>query len=239
MRYTYINKTKEENTMRNRRLRRALILLALVCVTLSVGVALADAEDALEMKTYWSIVGSANQNEPLARAMNGDYAALTLDELKAITKDDLLAFAAAYKLPVSMARHAWYTAMADRLTHELPATATGEQLVLFLAMQTNSRDKAANEERRSIRKALTEADIHAYAAETGLPAGFLCWLMLDDEWHEPEWDDGDDWQDGRRGWNIPDWADASDLREKYGKEAVVTDDDVERILRQHGYHFDD
>lgn len=225
--------------MRNRRLRRALILLALVCVALSVGVALADAEDSLEMKTYWSIVGSANQNEPLARAMNGDCAALTLDELKAVTKDDLLAFAAAYKLPVSMARHAWYTAMADRLTHELPATATGEQLALFLAMQTNSRDKAANEERRSIRKALTEADIHAYAAETGLPAGFLCWLMLDDEWHEPEWDDGDDWQEGRRGWNIPDWADASDLREKYGKEAVVTDDDVERILRQHGYHFDD
>ncbi len=225
--------------MRNRRLRRALILLALVCVALSAGVALADTEDALEMKTYWSIVGSANQNEPLARAMDGDYAALTLAKLKAITKDDLLAFAAAYKLPVSMARHAWYTAMADRVTQELPATATGEQLALFLAMQTNSRDKAANEERRSIRKALTEADIHAYAAETGLPAGFLCWLMLDDEWHEPEWDDGDDWQEGRRGWNIPDWADVSDLREKYGKEAVVTDDDVERILRQHGYHFDD
>lgn len=225
--------------MRNRRLRRALILLALICITLSAGVALADAEDALEMKAYWSIVGSANQNEPLARAMDGDYAALTLDELKAITKNDLLAFAAAYKLPVSMTRHAWYTAMADRVTQELPATATGEQLALFLAMQTNSRDKAANEERRSIRKALTEADIHAYAAETGLPAGFLCWLMLDDEWHEPEWDDGDDWQEGRRGWNIPDWADASDLWEKYGKEAVVTDDDVERILRQHGYHFDD
>ena len=224
--------------MCNRRLRRGLILLALVCAVLFTGVALADKEDALEMQTYWSIVGASNQNEPLARAMSGDYAALTLDELKAVTKDDLLAFAAAYKLPVSMARHAWYSALADKLTAEVPATATGERLAQFLAMN-GPKDKAANEERKTIRKAITEADIHAYAAETGLPAGFLCWLLLDDEWHEPEWDDGDDWQEGRKGWNIPDWVEAKDLREKYGKDAVVTDDDVERVLRQHGYDFDD
>ena len=114
--------------MCNRRLRRGLILLALVCAVLFTGVALADKEDALEMQTYWSIVGASNQNEPLARAMSGDYAALTLEELKAVTKDDLLAFAAAYKLPVSMARHAWYMALADTLTAEVPATATGERL---------------------------------------------------------------------------------------------------------------
>ena len=224
--------------MSNRRLRSALILLALVCAALLAGVAFADEEDALEMSTYWSIVGAANQNEPLARAMNKDYAALTLDELKAVTKDELLAFAANYKLPVSMARHAWYTALAEKLTGNVPQTATGERLALFLAMN-GPKDKAANQERKTIRKAITEADIHAYAAETGLPEGFLCWLLLDDEWYEPEWDDGDDWQEGRRGWNIPDWADAADLREKYGKDAVVTDDDVERVLRQHGYDFDD
>ena len=86
---------------------------------------------------------------------------------------------------------------------------------------------------------MTEADINAYAAETGLPAGFLAWLMLDDEWHEPEWDDGDDWREGRRSWEFPDWADESALREKYGRDAVVTDDDVERVLRQNGYRFDD
>lgn len=225
--------------MMNRRLRRGLILLAMVCVVLAAGVAIADEEDALEMKTYWFIVGSANQNEVLARAMSADYANLTLDELKAVSKDDLLVFAAAYKLPISMARHAWYTALADKLTAEVPATATGERLALFLAMKNAPRDKAANEERKAIRKSITEADIHAYAAETGLPAGFLCWLLLDDEWHEPEWDDGDDWQEGRKAWNIPDWADASDLRDKFGKDAVVTDDDVERVLRQHGYDFDD
>ena len=224
--------------MSNRRLRRALILLALVCAALLAGVAFADEEDALEMQTYWSIVGADNQNEPLARAMNGDHAALTLDELKAVTKDELLAFAAAYKLPVSMARHAWYTAIAEKLTGNVPQTATGERLAFFLAMN-GPKDKAANQERKAIRKSITEADIHAYATETGLPAGFLCWLLLDDEWYEPEWDDGDDWQEGRRDWNIPDWADAGDLREKYGKDAVVTDDDVERVLRQHGYDFDD
>ena len=32
---------------------------------------------------------------------------------------------------------------------------------------------------------------------------------------------------------------AKEICEKYGKDAVVTDDDVERVLRQHGYDFDD
>ena len=86
---------------------------------------------------------------------------------------------------------------------------------------------------------MTEAEIHAWSAETGLPAGFLVWLLLDDEWYEGDWEDGDDWREGRRDWNISDWVDVSDLREKYGKEAVVTDDDVERVLRQNGYKLDD
>ena len=224
--------------MTERRLNRALAMLLTLCLALPLAVAFAD-EDAAEMAAYWRIVGNTTQNDPLTRAMNGDYASLTLDELKAITTDELLTFAVANKLPVSMARYAWYAAMADRLPGNLPQTALGERIALFLAMKDSPKDKAANTQRRDIRRALTEADIHAYAAETGLPAGFLCWLLLDDEWHEPEWEDGDDWREGRREWNIPDWVDASDLREKYGQEAVVTDDDVERVLRQNGLRFDD
>ena len=225
--------------MVRRRLWIGLVLFLLMCVLALVNTALADREDALEMQTYWQLVGDKTRTDALTLAMNGDYAALTLAQLKAVTADELLAFAAENKLPVSMARHAWYTALADRLAAELPQGTTGERLALFLAMGENPRDKAANEERRAIRKALTEADINAYAAETGLPAGFLCWLMLDDEWYEPEWDDGDDWREGRRTWDFADWVDATDLREKYGKDAVVTDDDVERYLRQNGYRFDD
>ena len=225
--------------MVRRRLWIGLVLFLLMCVMAVVNVALADQEDALEMQTYWQLVGDKTRTDALTLAMNGDYASLTLAQLKAVTADELLAFAAENKLPVSMARHAWYTALADRLAAELPQGATGERLALFLAMGENPRDKAANEERRAIRKSLTEADINAYAAETGLPAGFLCWLMLDDEWYEPEWDDGDDWREGRRSWDFADWVDATDLREKYGKDAVVTDDDVERYLRQNGYRFDD
>ena len=33
--------------------------------------------------------------------------------------------------------------------------------------------------------------------------------------------------------------DAADMQAKYGRYAVVTDDDVERVLRQNGYRFDD
>lgn len=221
--------------MFTRRLRRGLILLLLVCLSVTIGIALADREDAMEMEAYWGIMGEAHQNETLALAMDGAYAQLTTEALTAVTKDELLAFAAAYKLPVSMARHAWYTALAEKLAEGEPE----ETLALFLEMKKNPKDKAANEKRKAIRRSMTEAELHACAAETGLPAGFLAWLMLDDEWYEPEWDDGDDWKEGRRSWNVPDWAEASDLREKYGKEAVVTEDDVERLLRQNGIYIDD
>ena len=224
--------------MTERRLNRALAMLLTLCLALPLTVAFAD-EDAAEMTAYWRIVGNMDQNDPLTRAMNGDYASLTLDELKTVTPEALLAFAAGNKLPVAMARYAYYTAMADRLKAALPQTPTGERLALFLAMKDAPKDKEANAQRRDIRKALTEADINAYAAETGLPAGFLAWLMLDDEWHEVDWKDGDDWREGRRTWDFADWVDESDLRERYGQEAVVTDDDVERVLRQNGLKFDD
>ena len=224
--------------MTERRLNRALAMLLTLCLALPLTVAFAD-EDAVEMTAYWRIVGNMDQNDPLTRAMNGDYASLTLDELKTVTPEALLAFAAGNKLPAAMARYAYYTAMADRLKAALPQTPTGERLALFLAMKDAPKDKEANAQRRYIRKALTEADINAYAAETGLPAGFLAWLMLDDEWHEVDWEDGDDWREDRRTWDFADWVDESDLRERYGQEAVVTDDDVERVLRQNGLKFDD
>ena len=224
--------------MTERRLNRALAMLLTLCLALPLTVAFAD-EDAAEMTAYWRIVGNTDQNDPLTRAMNGDYASLTLDELKAVTPESLLAFAAGNKLPAAMVRYAYYTAMADRLKAALPQTPTGERLAIFLAMKDAPKDKEANARRRDIRKALTEADINAYAAEPGLPAGFLAWLMLDDEWHEVDWEDGDDWREGRRTWDFADWVDESDLRERYGQEAVVTDDDVERVLRQNGLKFDD
>lgn len=224
--------------MTERRLNRALAMLLTLCLALPLTVAFAD-EDAAEMTAYWRIVGNMDQNDPLTRAMNGDYASLTLDELKTVTPEALLAFAAGNKLPAAMARYAYYTAMADKLKAALPQTPTGERLALFLAMKDAPKDKEDNARRRDIRKALTEADINAYAAETGLPAGFLAWLMLDDEWHEVDWEDGDDWREDRRTWDFADWVDESDLRERYGQEAVVTDDDVERVLRQNGLKFDD
>lgn len=228
--------------MTERRLKRGLALLLTLCLAIPLAIALADEDDAAQMAAYWRIVGNTNLSDPLTLAMNGDHAALSLTALKAVTAEELITFAASNRLPVSMVRHAWYTALAEALAADFAGRNLTEQeqrLALFLAMKENARDKAANEQRRAIRKSLTEADIMACAAETGLPTGFLVWLMLDDEWYEPDWDDGDDWREGRRDWNIPDWVDASDLREKYGKEAVVTEDDVERVLRQNGYRFDD
>lgn len=228
--------------MLERRLKRGLAMLLMLCLSIPMAIALADEDDAAQMAAYWRIVGNQEQSDPLTLAMNADYAALSLEMLKTVTADDLLTFAAANRLPVSMARCGFYNAVADRLAADVAQreqTETERMLALFLAMREDPRDKTANAERRSLRKSMTEAEIHAWSAETGLPAGFLVWLLLDDEWCEGDWEDGDDWREGRRDWNIPDWVDASDLREKYGKEAVVTDDDVERVLRQNGYKLDD
>jgi len=227
--------------MMERRLNRSFALLLTVCMVIAAAIALAE-EDGAQMKAYWYIVGNTDQNDPLTHAMNGAYDKLTLEELKAVTADDLLDFSAANQLPVAMTRYAYYAALAERLAKEMNAIYSAEietQLSLFLTMKGSSRDKAANTQRRAVRKALTEADISACAVETGLPAGFLAWLMLDDEWYQPDWDDGDDWRESRRDWNFADWVDDGDLHEKYGKDAVVTEDDVERVLRQNGYRLDD
>ena len=225
--------------MMNRRLKRSLAWLLAFCLVIFLGVALADADDAAEMDAYWRIVGNTAATDPLSRAMNGE--SIPLEELKLVTADELLAFAAANKLPVSMARYAYYTALADSLAAEIDLYSgeLRETLALFLAMKTSPRDSSANAQRRSIRQSLTEADVNAYAAETGLPGGFLAWLLLDDEWYEVDWEEGDDWREGRRTWDFADWVDASDLRAQYGQDAVVTEDDVERVLRQNGYRFDD
>lgn len=227
--------------MVERKLNRGLAILLTLCLAIPLLTAFAD-DDMAQMEAYWRIVGNTTHHDPLTRAMNRDYDSLHLTELTAVTPEDLLTFAAANKLPVGMARWSYYTALTECLasTNELPGSdETAAILELFLGMADNPRDKHENDQRRSIRRAMTEADINTYAVETGLPAGFLAWLLLDDEWYEPDWDDGDDWREGRRDWHFVDWVDASDLREKYGKDVVVTEDDVERVLRQNGHRMDD
>ena len=225
--------------MMERRLKKSFALLLTVCLAISI-VAFAE-DDAAEMAAYWQIVGNTTHADPLTRAMNGAHETLTLAELKVVTPEELLSFAAVNRLPVSMARYAYYSALAACLSEELTTLQpdTAELLSLFLRMRENPRNTEEKAQRRTIRKAMTEADINAYAAQTGLPAGFLAWLLLDDEWYETDWEEGDDWREGRGAWDFADWVDASDLREKYGKDAVVTEDDVERILRQNGHRFDD
>ena len=153
--------------MTERRLKRGLALLLTLCLAIPLSSAFADEDDAEEMAAYWKIVGAAAPDSALTRAMNRDYAALSLEELKAVTADELLAFAQANQLPVAMARYAYYTALAE-LIAEVPAQTAAEQRIgLFLAMKTNPRDKAANADRREIRKALQLAQIQRYRAHPG------------------------------------------------------------------------
>ena len=219
--------------MRNKlRNKMRMLLLALLVLALTIpAAAMADEEDRLEMKAYWGIVG-VQDGSVLARAMNGE--AIPLAELTAVTAQELMAFAHTNQLPIDMARHGWYEAIVAALRLQGTEDAT---LSLFLSMQENGQDKAANEERRTIRRCLTEADVRRIAQENGLPGGFVAWLLLEDDWHEGEWDDADDWREGRSGWVFDDHAYAKEMRETYGD--AVTDDDVERVLRQNGIMIDD
>ena len=82
-------------------------------------------------------------------------------------------------------------------------------------------------------------EIRRIGDENGLPGGFVAWLLLEDEWYEGDWEDADEWREGRSGWIFADHAYAAEMRERYGKDNVVTDDDVERVLRQNGVRIDD
>ena len=86
--------------MMERRLNRGIALLLTLCLMIPVAIALAD-DDAVQMKAYWKIVGNTDQNDPLTQAMNGAYKEISLEALKAVTADDLLAFSAANRLPVA------------------------------------------------------------------------------------------------------------------------------------------
>jgi len=209
-----------------------MLMLAVLMMTIPAAV-MADTDDRAEMSAYWKAVGTQD-GSALARALNGD--AVALAELTAVTAEELMAFAHANQLPIDMARHGWYDAIVSAVNAQGTNDAT---LALFLSMPETWRDSAANTERRSIRRGLTEAEVRRIAEENGLPGGFVAWLLLEDEWHEGEWEDVSEWREGRSGWRFADHAYASDMRERYGKANVVTDDDVERVLRQKGLWYDD
>ena len=219
-----------------RKLKRKMLMLLLAALLLALTIpvaAAADADDRAEAAAYWKIMGRAD-GTVLARAMSGE--AVPLVQLTGVTAQELMSFAHEYRLPIDMARHGWYTAMAEALRSGGQADA---RLAPFLAMPENARDKAANEERRTLRKGLTEAWLRQVSAETGLPGGFVAWLMLEDDWYEGDWEDVSEWREGRSAWVFDDHAYAGDMRETYGREAVVTEDDVERTLRQNGVRMDD
>jgi len=211
----------------------SLLVLALIIV-LTIPAAAADERDREAMTAYWTIVGDPSDESLLARAMRGE--AVPLEALTAVTADELMAFAAGNRLPVDMARYGWYAAMVQALRAQ-PQPA--EALELFLSMPETWRDSAANADRRAIRRELTQAEVIRISGETGLPGGFVAWLMLEDEWHEGDWEDVDDWREGRQSWIFADHAYEKELREAYGKSAVVDDDEVERVLRQNGIRYDD
>ena len=215
------------------KLTLALLMALLLALTIPLA-AHADGYDRMAMDAYWRIVGNTTANDPLTRAMNGE--SVPLSELTAVTAGDLLAFAAANKLPIDMARYGWYAAMVEALRLQHPQDAT---LALFLSMPETWRDSMANAERRAIRRNLTQEDVARISRENGLPGGFVAWLLLEDEWHEGDWEDADEWREGRSGWVFADHAYEKELREAYGKSAVLDDDEVERVLRQNGLRYDD
>lgn len=219
--------------MKRIRSKLTILLAAVLLLTATFPLmAQAGEVDRQAMAAYWRIVGKGESTEPLARAMNGENVPMT--ELTAVTAEELMAFAAGNRLPIDMARYGWYAAMAEALRSQPP-----EPLALFLSMPETARDAQLNADRRAIRRSLTEAEVRRIADETGLPGGFVAWLLLEDEWHEGDWEDVDEWREGRQSWLFADHAYEKELREAYGKSAVVDDDEVERVLRKNGIRYDD
>ena len=126
-------------------------------------------------------------------------AALELDGLCAVTTQDIAAYAAAHGLSVAQVRNAYYRALANVLRAEIMVNPASEeryrnvQVILSLFLETD--DDPDNEASRdAIRRSMTPEYAAAIAADYDLPASFVEFIIMDDDWNDDDWEN-DGWDD--------------------------------------------
>ena len=127
-----------------------------------------------------------------------------LSNLSAITMQDIASYAAGHALSVAQVRNAYYRALANVLRAEILVNPASEeryknvQVILSLFLDTDDGDAAAEAEREAIRLSMTRETAQSIASDYNLPADFVEFIIMDDDWDDDDWENDDDWGEA---WN--------------------------------------
>ncbi len=122
-----------------------------------------------------------------------------LSRLSAVTSQEMLNYATANALPREQVRNAYYRALANVLRADLmvnPATETryqNIQIILDLFLNGDGTDEVISETRKVIRKSMTPQHAATIAKDYSLPAGFVEFVIMDDDWDNDDWTDDTAW----------------------------------------------
>ena len=192
-------------------------LAALLIMSLGVS-ALADGESALT--AFYALTaastptpdGYKSGQDRLAEIMAGAYAVDTKDafaeqalanqlaDLSSITFQDITAYASANKLSVTQVRNAYYRTLANSLKADIQLNPSSEETrhnaqLIFSLFLEDGTDVNAVSSRETIRQAMSREYGQTLASQYNLPASFVEFLIMNDDWDDDDWDNDDDWRD--------------------------------------------
>ena len=202
-------------------MKKFCIVMLAFLLTLSVALTAAaegDALDAFRQLTGEDAAGvqsattSMTHEQYLDEVMAGAYSiafanadgaqriAPALDDLCAITAQDIAAYAAARGLSVAQVRNAYYRALANVLRAEIMVNPASEEryrnVQVILSLFLDPDDDPANESSRdAIRHSMTPEHAATIAADYNLPTGFVEFIIMDDDWNDDDWENDGDWED--------------------------------------------
>lgn len=183
-------------------------------------------------------------DEYLDKVMAGDYLktpatqdeadqlALELSGLSAVTTKDIAVYAAAKQLPAAQVRNQYFRSLANVLRAEIMVNPASEedykniQAILSLFLD-ESDDNLTRTSREVIRKTITSEHAKTIAHSYSLPASFVEFIVMDDDWDDDSWENDNTWQAGSD-WNTDDLY--ADSLENYIDTDGVTGNSVDNSV---------
>ena len=206
----------------------------ILTVAFMLGAFAASAEGTGALDAFAALTGQQAQiNDPgktnaeyLADIMAGVYAAKPADTtaaaamapalpyLSGISTRDIAAFASANQYPVRQVRNAYYKALANVFHAEVLCNPASEeqyrnvQVLLSLFLEDDATADSAS--REAIRNSMNATNAAVIAAGYGLPAGFVEFVVMDENWDDDSWENDEDWR-AAVGWDDDDiYEDSND-----------------------------
>ena len=221
----------------------------ILTVAFMLGAFAASAEGTGALDAFAALTGQQAQiNDPgktnaeyLADIMAGVYAAKPADTtaaaamapalpyLSGISTRDIAAFASANQYPVRQLRNAYYKALANVFHAEVLCNPASEeqyrnvQVLLSLFLEDDATADSAS--REAIRNSMNATNAAVIAAGYGLPAGFVEFVVMDENWDDDSWENDDDWR-AAVGW------DDDDIYEDSNDDLALGDRDTALIQYQ-------